>query len=204
MITSQGGVLRRLVWFASACSVVVLAGFARAQQIDIAAGGGTLFAATPISASQAFPPPAEKGGTYPSISAEAVFKNHFGFEAESAFRYKEGLYNGYQRYRPVFSDVNGVFAPRIGPKTSADFMAGFGVETLVFYNRFGNCSGACPISISTNHFLLHAGGGMRYYFWRHFFVRPEAHYYYVVGNTEFHSGNVLRLGASIGYSFGRK
>ena len=202
---SQGGVLRRLALLASACTVVVLAGLARAQQIDIAAGGSTLFATSPISASQAFPPPAEKGGNYPSISAEAVFNNHYGFEAESAFRYKEGLYNGYQRYRPILSDVNGVFAPRIGPKTSADFMAGFGVETLVFYNQFGNCGGGvCSTSISTNHFMLHAAGGMRYYFWRHFFVRPEAHYYYVVGNTEFHSGNVLRLGASIGYSFGRK
>jgi hypothetical protein len=198
-------VLRRLALLASACTVVVLAGLARAQQIDIAAGGSTLFATSPISASQAFPPPAEKGGNYPSISAEAVFNNHYGFEAESAFRYKEGLYNGYQRYRPILSDVNGVFAPRIGPKTSADFMAGFGVETLVFYNQFGNCGGGvCSTSISTNHFMLHAAGGMRYYFWRHFFVRPEAHYYYVVGNTEFHSGNVLRLGASIGYSFGRK
>ena len=196
--------MRRLVLLASACTVVVFAGYARAQQIDIAAGGGTLFAASPTSASQAFPPPAEKGGTYPSISAEAVFKNHFGFNAEVAFRYKQGLYNGYQRYRPIFSDVNGVFAPRIGPKTSADFMAGFGLETLPFYNQFGNCSEVCPTSISTNHFLLHAGGGMRYYFWRQFFARPEAHYYYVVGNTEFHSGNVLRLGASIGYSFGRK
>ncbi|MGO9088426.1 MAG: hypothetical protein ACLQBK_24735 [Candidatus Sulfotelmatobacter sp.] len=189
---------------ASACTVVIFAGFARAQQLDIAAGGSALFAAGPISASQAFPPPAEKGGSYPSVSAELVFKNHYGFEAESAFRYKQGLYNGYQRYRPVFSDVNGVYAPRIGPKTSADFMAGFGVQTLTFYNQFGSCSGVCPTSISTNHFMLHAGGGMRYYFWRHFFVRPEAHYYYVVGNTEFHSGNVLRLGASVGYSFGRK
>jgi hypothetical protein len=185
--------------------MVVFAGLARAQQIDIAVGGSTLFSAKSTSASLAYLPPPENGGVYPSVSAGAVFKNHFGLNIETAFRYKEGLYNGYQRYRPILSDVNGVYAPRVGHKTSADFMAGFGLETLVFYNQVGNCNfAACPTLISSNHFLLHAGGGLRYYFWRHFFARPEAHYYYVVGNSEFHSGNVLRLGASIGYTFGRK
>jgi len=197
--------LRKLGLFASACTIAVFTSFASAQQIDIAVGGSTLFSAKSNSASQAYLPPPEKGGTFPSVSAEVVFKNHLGFSAESAFRYKQGLYNGYQRYRPIFSDVNGVFAPRVGSKTSADFMAGFGLETLAFYNQFANCNSAvCPTSISANHFLLHAGGGLRYYFLGHFFVRPEAHYYYVVNNSEFHSGNVLRLGASIGYSFGRK
>jgi hypothetical protein len=124
---------------------------------------------------------------------------------ETAFRYKQGLYNGYQRYRPVLSDVNAVYARHADAKTSADLMAGIGVETLTFYNQFSHCLfAACPTLISSNHFLLHAGGGLRYYFFGHFFARPEAHYYYVVGNSEFHSGNVLRLGASIGYTFGRK
>ena len=181
----------------------MFAGFVRAQQIDIAAGGGTLFSAKTASAS-AYPAPPEKGGTYPSVSAQVILKNHYGISAETAFRYHQTFYNGYQRYRPVLSDVNGVFAPSLSKRISADFMAGAGIETLTFYNQFATCNGgACPTSISSNHFLLHAGGGIRYYFWRNFFTRPEAHYYYVIGNTEFHSGNVLRLGASIGYSFGR-
>jgi len=196
--------LRKPGLLASACAVLMFAGLVRAQQIDIAAGGSTLFSAKTNSAS-AYPAPPLKGGTYPGASAQVVFKNRYGVNAEVAFRYKETFYNGYQRYRPALSDVNGVFAPRLGDKTSADFMAGAGVETLTFYNQFGTCKfGACPTSISSNHFLLHAGGGMRYYFWRNFFARPEAHYYFVVGNTEFHSGSILRLGASIGYSFGRK
>lgn len=197
--------MRKLVPFASACMVIVVASFAHAQEIDIAAGGSTLFSAKPISASQAYPPPAEKGGNYPSISAEAVFKNHYGLNIESSFRYKEGLYNGFQRYRPILTDVNGVFAPHTDSRTSAEIMAGFGIQNLEFYKSFSCSFATCPTLISNTHFLLHAGAGMRYYFLGSFFIRPEAHYYYIVGNTnQFHSGNIVRFGASIGYSFGRK
>jgi hypothetical protein len=201
----EGGVLRKLGLLGFGCAVVALASFARAQEIDIMAGGGTLFSSKSTSSSGAYIPPPEKGGVYPSVGATAIFNNHFGLNAEVAYRYHEAFYNGYQRFRPVLLDVNGVFAPRVGPKTSVDFMTGFGLENLSFYNQFGNCYGVCPTFISDHHFLLHAGAGVRYYFWRQFFVRPEAHYYYIVGITDqFNSANVLRLGASVGYSFGRK
>jgi len=45
------------------------------------------------------------------------------------------------------------------------------------------------------------GADVRYTAWRHFFVRPEAHFYRIFNNNEFHSGNVLRLGVSVGYTF---
>lgn len=201
--------MRKLVLLISACMVVVQADHARAQQVNIAVGGSTLFSSKPTSASLAYPPPSEKGGVYPGASVEYIRKDRYGLNAEFAYRHNELLYNGYQRLRPVFYDVNGVFAPPIRNKMNADLMAGFGGESLIFYNKFAACNpvygGNCPISISGNHFLLHLGGGVRYYFWRHFFARPEAHYYYIIGNTDqFHSDNVLRLGASIGYSFGVK
>jgi hypothetical protein len=40
--------------------------------------------------------------------------------------------------------------------------------------------------------------------WRTFFVRPEAHYYFIPNNFEFHSDHVFRIGASIGRTFGSK
>jgi hypothetical protein len=49
---------------------------------------------------------------------------------------------------------------------------------------------------------VHAGFDVRYYAFRNLFVRPEVHYYYIHNNYEFHSDHVLRLGASIGYTFG--
>jgi hypothetical protein len=185
---------------------VLVASFARAQEIDLAVGGSTLSSSKSNTASQAYLPPPEKGGMYPGASAEILMKNRFGFGAEAAFRNRQGLYNGYQSFRPVLYDVNGVFAPHLSERTRADFMAGVGGQTVIFYNRFASCDFAtCPTSISSTHLLLHAGGGVRYYFWGHSFIRPEAHYYYIFGNTsQFHSGNVVRLGASIGHTFGSK
>jgi len=196
--------LRKLGSLALACPLFLLLCFAHAQEIDVAAGGSTLFSTKSNSASQSGVAPPEKGGTYPSASVQAVFKNHFGLNVETAFRYHRGLYNGYQSYRPVLYDVNGVFTSRVSPRIRADFMVGFGGETAVFYNQSTTCNLAtCPTIISNNHFLLHAGAGVPYHLLGRLFIRPEAHYYHIVGNTEFHSGDILRLGASIGLVFGK-
>jgi hypothetical protein len=203
--------LRKLVRFTCTIAAITagMAGFARAQQvsqIDFAAGGSTLFSARSNSSSVAFVAPPLKGGVYPSFSVDVLLDNHFGFNAEGDFRYHQGIYDGYQKFRPIFYDINGVYTRRATAKASLDFMGGVGGETLLFYNAFGECpSGACRAQISGNHLLLHAEFDIRYYPWRkrHFFLRPEAHYYRIVDNSEFSSSNLLRLGASVGYSFGR-
>jgi hypothetical protein len=199
--------LRKFALITSECSLLLfLASFAHAQQIDLALGASTTFSSKYNGSSQAFLPPAEKGGTYPGGSAEVLLKHRrIGFNAEVAVRYKNGLYNGYQDFRPIFYDLNAVFAPRLGKKITGDFMAGIGGETIRFDNPNGNCSypAGCPIHLSDNHFLMHLGGGVRYYAWRNFFVRPEIHYYRIVNNTlDFNSNNVFRAGASIGYTIG--
>lgn len=196
--------MRRLRSLTFACTLVLFACFARAQQIDVLAGGSTLFAPKYTNSSLAYPPPAQKGGLYPGASVEYIRPDHYGFNAEMSFRYHETFYNGYQKYRPFFYDVNGVYAPRLGIKTQGDFMAGIGLESVLFYNQFGKCNYSnCLVNTNTNHFLVHAGGGVRYYFWREFFVRPEVHYYRVFDNSQFNSGNIFRAGASIGYTFRR-
>ena len=51
--------------------------------------------------------------------------------------------------------------------------------------------------------VVDVGGGIRYYVWGHVFVRPEGHFYHIVNNTaEFSNNNVIRVGASIGYTIG--
>jgi hypothetical protein len=51
---------------------------------------------------------------------------------------------------------------------------------------------------------VHFGGGVRYYVWGNFFLRPEAHFYHILNNSDvFTNGNVVRIGASIGYTIGR-
>jgi hypothetical protein len=205
----QGGGLRRFGW-ASACTFVFFVALAPAQEvqrIDAMIGGSSLFSSHFLSASQAYQPPAENGGIYPSFGAEGILENRLGISAEGAVRFYRGSYNGYQPYRPMFFDVNGVWAPRINKRITLDLMAGPGFEELLFYNQFGSCSSSnpfCRTNLNSTHFLIHVGGGPRYYFHRNFFVRPEVHYYFIVNNYEFHSDNVLRMGASIGYSWGSR
>ncbi|MGA8764477.1 MAG: hypothetical protein WB562_16535 [Candidatus Sulfotelmatobacter sp.] len=193
--------MRKFALVLAAFAVLSFVSVAHSQQIDLALGVGTILSSGSNSISQAYPPPAERGGTFPSVSAGFIRKNHIGFNAEVTGRYREALYNGYQGFRPVFYDVNAVFAPRLSKKSNAEFMAGVGGETLVFYNRFHNCNYvACTTYTNSNHLMGHVGGGIRYYFWRSFFIRPEAHLYFIHNNFQFSSDYVARVGASIGYT----
>jgi hypothetical protein len=203
---TKGAVLRKFALIASGCAVLLLANFVDAQQMDIAVGAGALLSSTYSGSSQAFLPPGEKGGMYPSLSADVIFKNRLGFSGEVAVRAKQGVYNNYQPFRPILYDFNALFAPRFGEKLGAEFMAGAGGESIRFYNANGVCGypTGCFAHVSSNHLLVHAGAGVRYYFWRSFFVRPEAHLYWVHNNTQFNSDYIGRVGVSIGYTFGTK
>ena len=201
-----------LILVMSASALFLSATFAHAQQFDFAVGGGTLFSTKNTTASLAFLPPAEKGGLYPNVSIERTFNNHFGYSAEFAFRYKQNLYNGYQPYRPILYDfnavyvsrLNGIFPARFAKKTRVDFTGGVGGQSVLFYTQYGNCNfSGCAASVNSNHFLVHAGAEVRYMLWHRLFVRPEANLYHIFDNSEFHSDNVLRLGASLGFTFHR-
>jgi hypothetical protein len=177
--------------------------FTQAQQVDVAAGAGTVWSSEPSTASLAFPPPAMKGGIYPSLGVQYLRENHLGINVEGSFRATEAIYNSYQPYRPILYDANAVYARTLATKARGDFMAGIGGQTLLFYSA-GACgpNGGCRSFVNSTHFALHAGFDVRYYVWRNFFVRPEVHYYFVPNNFEFHSDNVFRLGVSIGHTFG--
>ena len=178
-----------------------------AQQVDFAVGGNTVWSPRNKTAEVGFLPPAEKGGVYPSVSLQYVSPRNLGFNAELAFRYHKTIYNSFQPYRPFFYDINAVYAPQFDKKTRGDFMAGFGGQTVLFYNQFAPCgasAGGCIVNLNSTHLLLHAGAGVKYYFWRNFFARPEAHWYYVINNTQFHSNNVFRVGVSVGRTWGSR
>jgi hypothetical protein len=189
-----------------ACAVIACAGFARAQEIDLAVGGSTLFSPKNTSASEAFQPPALKGGVYPGASLQYIRPDHFGLNAEFNFRYKETFYNGYQKFRPTLYDVNAVYQHYISDRSAIHLMAGAGAQTTIFYDVFNTCTsggGVCKTNLNSTHFLVDVGADLRYTVWRHIFLRPEVRYYYVMNNTQFHSSNLFRAGASIGYTFGR-
>lgn len=183
--------------------IAALATFAQAQQIDFGVGGSTLWSVKSLSASQAFIPPALSGGTYANASLQYLGEQRLGLNIEGAARIKEGLYNGFQFYRPILYDANAVYARPLRPKMRADVMAGAGGETLLFYNTtsctYGN---GCRTYVNSTHFLVHFGIGIRYYFWRTYFVRPEGHYYFIPNNFQFNSDHVFRVGVTIGHTFG--
>jgi hypothetical protein len=209
--TKRGLYLRKFARWMSVCALLVVAALARAQQTDVVVGGSTLFSTQNSNASQTYLPPPERGGLYPSAGIDYIRGNHFGYSAEFSFRYKEGNYNDFQQYRPILYDVNGVWAPkqtflpaRIARRSSSILMAGFGGERVLYYSPYNNCGypSGCSTHLDSNHFLFHMSAGINYRVWRQIFIRPEAHYYRIFNNTsDFHSDNVLRLGASVGYTF---
>lgn len=199
--------MRKLAIFASVFAVLFVGRFATAQQGDIMIGGGTLISSSPSSAALFFQQPAEKGGTYLSISGDVVgFKRRLGFNVETSWRASQGIYAGENvTYRPILTDFNALFQPKLGKKIGLDLFGGIGIAATRFYvPAIVSCSyfSGCINYTSSDHFMEDLGAGLRYYVWHHFFVRPEVHYYHIQNNVEFNTDNVFRVGASIGYTIG--
>jgi hypothetical protein len=198
--------LRKLAFLAAVFSLLFIASLASAQQADAYFGFGTITSPGAASCNQVFLCP-EKGGLYPNVGGDVIFHRRMGFGVDVAWKGGQGAYGatGGQPFRPILVDFNGVFQPRLSKKVGLDLSGGVGFQSTRFYGYNGSTSciyfGACYTS--SNHFLVDVGGGIRYYVWGHVFVRPEAHYYWIDNNTnDFSSNNIVRVGASIGYTIG--
>ena len=173
-----------------------------AQQLDAAFGVGTVTAPSAFDASGEFFPQSVGGGVFPSFSGDFLFLHHFGVGGEVAWRATRNLSQGFLPFRPIFYDFNAVFAPPLGKKAAAELQAGIGGESVRFYQGFTTCNFfSCTDFVSTNHFLGHVGGGIKLYAFHNFFIRPEAHFYFIHNNVEFSGNHATRLGVSIGYTF---
>lgn len=203
--------MRKLALLAAVLSILLIANLASAQQADAMFGFGTVTSpgapACNVSSSTSQLICPEKGGLYPNIGADVIFHRRIGFGFDVAWRGSQGAYGGTggQPYRPIIWDINGVYQPRISKKAGLDLMGGIGWQSTRYYGYIptSGCTyfGACYLS--SNHFLVDAGAGVRYYVWGHVFVRPEVHYYNIINNTsDFTSNNLFRVGASIGYTIG--
>jgi len=176
---------------------------ASAQQGDAYVGGGTLMSSGSCDFDTGLCP--EKGGTYLNFGADVVFHKRVGIAFDVLSRASQGQFGGAggQPYRPLLFDFNGVFQPKLSNKVGVDLVGGVGWQSTRFYGYqpTSGCVyfGACYVS--SNHFLVDAGAGIRYYVWGHVFVRPEVRFYHIMNNTDvFTSNNVVRVGASIGYT----
>ncbi len=180
---------------------------AQAQQVDAGIGFGSLVAPSASSVSDSNHSPASiHGGLYPSVRVDIFMKKHFGFNGEVAWRARQNLYTtsfGDVPYRPILYDFNALLGSRFNKYFGADAMAGIGGEDLRFYQAYYTCGtfSGCSNYTSSSHFLMHGGVDARIYVHGNFFVRPEAHFYYVRNNNEFSSNRVTRFTISLGYSF---
>lgn len=176
---------------------------AHGQQVDFAFGLSTLKSGTGKT-SNGFFFPTMGGGAYPSFSADFLLTHRIGIEGEVDWRASQNLYGGFQPYRPIFYAFNAIWAPKLAKPITAELMAGIGGENLRFYTPTVSCSfvTGCTDYVSSNHFMGDVGGGIRAYFWRNAFIRPEVRLYLIHNNVEFSSGYAARYGVSLGYSFG--
>ena len=174
----------------------------QAQQVDIAFGVGTVTAPSAFDATGDFFPQSVGGGVFPSFSGDVLFLHHLGVGGNVSWRATRNLSQGFLPCRPIFYDFNAVFAPPLGKHAEAQLEGGIGGESVRFYQGFVTCSFfSCTDFVSTNHFLGHVGGGIKLYAYHNFFIRPEAHFYFIHNNVEFSGNHATRLGASIGYTF---
>lgn len=205
MITN-GGNMRRLIAIAVAvtCWICSIAGLAHSQQIDVAFAGGSL--SSPANSLSALPP--EGGGAFVGFNGDVLFKSllggRMGVQAEVNWKGSQALYAGQIPYRPLFYDFNGMYARRFSKYFGAEALAGIGAESIRFYSGNYNCDfyGNCTNYVSNNHFMGDFGGGVRFYPYGNFFVRPEVRLYLINNNQEFSSSHPVRYGVSIGYAFG--
>ncbi len=205
--------MRKLVLAASLVAIFFLANLASAQQADVAIGFGTMLSPGAASCQLTLTCP-EKGGLYPSIGGDVIFHRRIGFDYDVTWRGGQGSYpTTGQPYRPIINTFNAVYQPKLGKRFGVDILGGIGFQDTRAYGYQPTTScvylGAC--FTSTFHLVTDVGGGLRYYFWHHVFIRPEARYYWVnnntsgnvsAGNLTFTSGNLFRVGASIGYTIG--
>jgi hypothetical protein len=196
--------LRKTALLAVIAGFCFLTGLAQAQQGDASFGFGTIMSNGSNACSFTSCLVAEKGGLYPNINADVIFHRRVGFDFEAAWKASQGAYGGPggQPFRPIILDFNAMYQPKLGKKAGLELLAGIGWQSTRFYLPFCTNAFTCNNFTSTHHFLVDVGGGIRYYVWGHFFVRPEIRFYKINNNVEFSSGNIFRAGASIGYTIG--
>lgn len=198
--------MKKLIVVLCWCWICALCLPAQSQQIDVAIAGGTVSSAGPSDtlSSLGTPSPSERGGTFIGFNGDVLFHGNLGVQAEVNWRASQTNYAGLVPYRPLFYDFNAIYAKRFSNRLGAEALGGIGAESIRFYSGTYNCDfyGNCSNYVSSNHFLIDVGAGLRLYAWRNLFVRPEFRYYFVHNNSEFSADNVVRYGVSIGYTFG--
>lgn len=173
------------------------------SQFDVGFGVGTILAPSTNTNSTNHSPQSLTGGAYIGFSGDYLFWHYFGVEGEVNWRASQGYYFAIQPYRPIFYDINAIYAPPLGKHAQLELLAGIGGLSTRFYTPNYSCSFYyCTNYYSSNHFDGDVGVGLRIYAYKGLFIRPEFRQYFIHNNYEFNSAYASRVGGTIGYSFG--
>ncbi|HEY8055864.1 MAG TPA: outer membrane beta-barrel protein [Terriglobales bacterium] len=174
--------------------------FAVAQSVDAYLGAGTL-----ITKSGQNGIPTLGGGTYLNAGGDLIFLPHgLGFGAQATWRASQTNYFGVGA-RPVFYSFDGIWQPvPPGIWIRPDFKLGIGAENLRYYQGVLSCGTftGCTNHSSSNHFVLHAGIGVKFYFTDHLFLRPAVDYYNIRHNFDYGVPSAWQAAISLGYTLG--
>lgn len=180
----------------------------QAQEISAAFGVSGMWAPSANSTNlitsngNTFFPQSIGTGTWPVVSGSFVTAKRIGIEGEFAWRAKQNLYDGFQPFRPIFWDINALYAPKLGNRATLELLGGIGSEDVRFYG-VTNCSTftGCTNFVSEKHLMGDVGAGLRVYATKNFFIRPEARLYFVRNNFDFSGSKAVRAGVSVGFTF---
>jgi hypothetical protein len=194
--------------------LLVFATSTRAQSGSVYFGGGTASdsSAGPIDtlgAGITYTTP-RMGGFFDTVGGDVIFFHHLGVGAEVSFRNSKGPYAGLQ-YHPSFYDINAVYQPAISSQRFVpEIQGGVGRASIGLYYTPQFCatfSEGCRSTTaevsSESHLELHFAGGLRYYFYKGAFVRPQVDVRWVHNILYFGSSWVPEYTVSIGYTVRR-
>jgi hypothetical protein len=111
--------------------------------------------------------------------------------------------------RITLYDFNGILQPIKTKRASVKISGGIGGANVKFYDSGSSTSGLLGTQnfsqyfASSNHFQVHAGGGLQLYVSEHMFIRPEVNIHYVHNLNQFGRDSVIRATVWVGYTFGQ-
>jgi hypothetical protein len=159
-------------------------------------GGGTLYTTPRL------------GGFFSTIGGDVIFFHGLGLGGEVSFRNGRTAYAGLM-YRPSFYDVNAVYKHSFG-SFAVEGQGGAGRANFNFYYTPAFCAGfpqGCQSNTgqapSANYFEWHFAGGVRYYAYKGFFVRPTVEIRKADKLTYFGSEWIPQYSVAIGYTIQR-
>lgn len=181
-------------FFVAIAGILVAGSLARpaaAQQVDVFGGLNT----TSWNQLQNSYPDL-KGGVFPSFGVDFLLLHQLGLNGEVAFRAPSTSAGTH----PTFFDVNLDYIPLAEvPKIKPEILLGLGSAS---FGSFTNTTNYQASNLATgNHLDGHIGLGLRLNLMAGFFIRPEAHFYFIRHGVGF-SKTMQRYGISLGYTFG--